>query len=98
MTFQSILQQGKAGCADCYSTFRRELDPLITSLQGGVPHNGEAPSRQRARLERLQKIESLKKDLQEQIRLENFEQAARLRDELKNLKNEDKEGDCHGMV
>ena len=98
-TFQSISQHGRVGCADCYTAFRRELDPLINSLHGSALHCGEAPSRQRAHLERMRKIEQIKKDLQEQIQLENFEQAALLRDELKKLQNEDgKEGENHGVV
>ena len=98
-TFQTISQNGKAGCADCYTAFRQEFDSLITSLHGSTLHRGEAPCRQRAHLERVQKMDQIKKDMQELIRQENFEQAAFLRDELKKLQSEDtREGESHGMV
>ena len=56
----AILKSGLVGCANCYTTFAKQLLPLIEKTQGGRVHTGEMPNeanrevRLRIRLHELQ--------------------------------------------
>jgi protein arginine kinase activator len=92
-TFQ---QNGRLGCTKCYESFRAALDPLISSIHGNVRHleepniteikpEGLPPASER----RSQKPEvvEIRKKIEEAIKAEKYEEAARLRDEIKKLEN-----------
>lgn len=83
-TFQDFIKNGKVGCSKCYEIFKDELAPTITSIHGKARHIGRAPKEHRAKFEKANKIEDLKKQLKEAIRNEDFEKAAKLRDEIHN--------------
>jgi protein arginine kinase activator len=88
-TWNDLLKSGKAFCPTCYTTFREELKPSLRSLHGGnLTHAGRAPADRRAKKERSDRLESLKKQLAEAISTENFEKAAGLRDEIRALEKE----------
>jgi protein arginine kinase activator len=93
----AILADGKVGCAECYSCFSEELSPLLRSLHGGAAHRGRIPSRLLARRARIEQLSRLREELQKAIREEKFEEAARLRDEIRILE-EQKEGNGNGLV
>jgi len=93
-TYSNIAENGKVGCPDCYTTFADELSGLIQSVHGTTSHTGSVPSRHRAKLERTEKLKKMKKELQDAVRNENYEQAASLRDEIRKLENDnEKEND-----
>lgn len=87
MTESELRRSGRAGCADCYSSFRDILLPYIKKLHGAAAHVGQAPAAvTEAGAESkpaVDPIEDLKSKLQEAIKTENYEEAARLRDEIK---------------
>ena len=64
---------GHLGCPDCYTVFARELDP---SAEIDTADMDESPAVQRARL---------KNELQQAIEHEDYERAARLRDQINAL-------------
>ena len=84
-SYHEIASVGKVGCAKCYETFAEELARSIQSIHGTTCHTGAVPSRQRAKLQRVEWIKKRKKDLQDAIRREDYEAAARLRDEIREL-------------
>ena len=86
--FAEIRREGKVCCPGCYAAFRAELEPTIRSLHGHVEHSGRAPAGQSAVREKQNKLSTLKKALQEAIAAEQYEQAAQLRDEIRNLEKE----------
>ncbi len=91
-SYHEIASSGKVGCAQCYDTFADELSRSIQSIHGTTSHTGTIPSRQRAKQERTQVIARLKKELQDAISREDYESAARLRDEIRSMEqNEEKE-------
>ena len=72
-----------AGCAECYQAFRKELAPVITRVQGRSQHAGRKPpvsEEEQARQDRMAELRSL---MEAAVAEENFEEAARLRDELR---------------
>ena len=98
-SYHEIASSGKVGCAKCYDTFADELARSIQSIHGTTSHTGAVPARQRAKKERTEYIKSMKRDLQEAVRREDYETAARLRDEIRQLEqNEEKEDNNHGMA
>ena len=86
-TYQRFAETGRLGCDRCYEAFRPQLDPLFRRLQGAVSHHGKIPSRAGARLKRQQQIDHLREELRQAISAEAFEDAAKLRDEIRRLEN-----------
>ncbi len=87
-TYGSIAKTGRVGCPDCYETFAEELATWIHSVHGTTSHIGSVPARHRAKQERNNKLKELKKELNAAIENENYESAAKLRDEIRALQNE----------
>lgn len=79
---------GRMGCPACYTTFRELLEPALKSMHKGTRHIGKAPAGIRERLDLSQKLDQHQESLREAIALENFEEAAILRDEIKKLKSQ----------
>ena len=90
-TWQEIAKSGKVGCPLCYGTFGDELERSIRSIHGNVTHAGRAPAARLAALEKKNRIVNLKSALKTAIEAENFEEAARLRDEIRAMENGEKE-------
>ena len=44
ITFAEIQKTGKLGCANCYSTFRAKLRPIITRIHRSAQHRGKNPA------------------------------------------------------
>ncbi|MDP4119746.1 MAG: UvrB/UvrC motif-containing protein [Bacillota bacterium] len=93
-TFRDILNTGKVGCSQCYETFYKELLPSINRIHGNTSHNGKVPqiSEEASEMQSLNaKIQDFEIQLQKAIEAQDFEQAAKLRDEIKEMKT--KRGD-----
>lgn len=82
-SFSDIKRSGKAGCSNCYTTFKDEILPTISLIHGSTKHIKEETKEAKAEIDLLAvKNEELKKAIAD----ERFEDAARLRDEIKSLK------------
>ena len=77
---------GRLGCADCYRTFAEGLETLLKSMHKGTRHSGKVPAALQASRDVEDRLRSLQKKLEKAITAEDFEQAAVLRDELKQLR------------
>src|SRR5271169_870122 len=78
-------KSGRLGCPECYRTFAEGLSGLLKSMHKGTRHVGKAPEALRASRENADKLKTLQKKLTKAIESENFEEAAQLRDEIKQL-------------
>lgn len=87
-TISSIKKTGNVGCKQCYETFREQLMPLIHRIHGKTMHSGRIPFVDSEKLLTKNKIDELSGKLKKAIEDENFEEAVRLRDELKKLRQE----------
>ncbi len=87
MTWAKFRQQGLLGCAECYRTFEKELLPLVSRAhEGGEQHVGKTPRRAGSRSEILQgRLAALRQQLQEAVAAEQYERAAALRDQLREI-------------
>jgi protein arginine kinase activator len=81
-TPRDFKKSGRLGCAACYDALKPILLPLIAGLHKEARHKGKAPARQWRRLELGREIDSLERQLLDAIKQENFETAARCRDQL----------------
>lgn len=81
-TIRDIMQNGKAGCPKCYDIFRNELSNTIAHIHGMTAHTGRAPHQHKMKNMKRIKINNLKSQLKEAIAKQEFESAAKLRDEI----------------
>lgn len=82
-TWPELSKSGRVGCARCYKTFGAELERSIRSIHGNVTHVGKRPARSHAENNHQHLLDDLKKALHDAIESENFEEAARLRDQIR---------------
>jgi protein arginine kinase activator len=77
---------GRMGCSDCYEVFSEALDGMLKGMHRGTRHRGKFPAGMQRQVEQEAALERLNVELQAAIGREDFEQAARLRDEIKAAK------------
>lgn len=96
VTFAEFKQTGRLGCADCYTTFEAQLSSLLERAHEGATHHvGKAPSRWEARSARApddalrrERMDDLRRRLEQAVMAEQYEVAAGLRDELRRVEGE----------
>lgn len=91
MTYEDFRRTGRLGCGSCYEAFNEGLVYLIETIHKSKRHLGKVPQTAVKEFESVSKIEDLEKKLKKAIETENFEEAAKLRDEVRSLKKEGKE-------
>jgi len=74
---------GRLGCPECYETFSEALEGLLKTMHKGTRHVGKAPEALRQNRDLSDRLKSLQKKLAKAIEHEDFEEAAVLRDEIK---------------
>lgn len=85
LTFADFRRSGRLGCSRCYDAFDTSLEPLLRRIHGAVRHTGKVPHRTGGSLRVRQEVEMMKRKLAEAVRKEEYEQAARLRDQIRQL-------------
>ena len=88
LLFADITKSGKAGCGECYETFKNELIPNVTRIHGTAAHTGKVPKNRSAQISAKRKIEELGLKLKKMVDDQNFEEAALIRDEINKLKRD----------
>ena len=76
---------GRLGCSECYKTFADGLEGLLKTMHKGTRHIGKVPEALRQTRELSDRLKQLQKKLSKAVEDENFEQAAALRDEIKQM-------------
>lgn len=79
-------KSGRLGCARCYEIFSDGLDSVLKTMHKDIRHRGKVPAAIQKAVSGAQVLARLSKELQSAISKEDFETAARLRDEIKALK------------
>jgi len=81
--FQKTL---RLGCAGCYAVFREPISAALASMHRGARHLGKAPAA-RAQLRQVRgELRRIEGELARAVEEERYEEAARLRDELSEVK------------
>jgi protein arginine kinase activator len=91
-TYSDIAKSGHVGCANCYEVFAQQLLPSIRRMHGNTTHCGKhseqaanSKPEKAAEETKEQKIARLKSELDKAVQEQNFEQAAKLRDMIKEM-------------
>lgn len=95
-TFDDIINNGRYGCANCYDVFDDKMEPILKKLQGANRHTGrigkisdnkvkfeENKNSKQEKDKNKSNKEKLEEDLKKAIKEERYEDAAKIRDELK---------------
>lgn len=87
LTYADFRKIGRLGCGDCYTAFKKYLGPLLRRIHGSGQHLGKSPFRVAAGLgaKKTIDLQGLRTRLQKAIEEEAFEEAARLRDQIKEM-------------
>lgn len=85
-TQQDFKKVGRFGCPACYEAFRPLLTPLLPSMHKGSVHSGKIPQRALDRRSIYDRLTKLEMELDIAIKSERYEDAARFRDEIRQIK------------
>ena len=89
-TLSEFSKTGRLGCGECYKTFRKNADAMLKKIHGTSKHIAEKKEELPLKEEKPKsKIEALKDKLKAAIEEENFEEAARLRDTIREMEKGD---------
>lgn len=76
---------GRLGCPDCYEVFRPLLLPMLDDMHEGVFHKGKVPTAALSRQSSQLQLKKLQDFLNKAIAKEAYEDAAKYRDQIKEL-------------
>jgi protein arginine kinase activator len=87
LTFLEFRNHGRFGCPHDYDAFKTDLLPLMESVHGDTKHAGKAPRRAPRAKTAQAELTQLRQRLQTLVNEENYEEAARVRDQIKQLED-----------
>jgi protein arginine kinase activator len=94
MTDVDFRRIGYLGCPECYKTFKKHLSVLLRRIHGNNMHIGKIPSKVPTKTGEIVKddteLRKLRVELQKAVETEKFEEAAKLRDRIRELENNNK--------
>jgi protein arginine kinase activator len=85
LTSREFKKTGLLGCSECYTTFKKMLHSLLRRIHGATHHIGKIPVSKMKSAGIETKIRKLQKELKKAVEEERYEDAARIRDEIKKL-------------
>lgn len=88
ISFQEFRNTGRLGCPHDYQVFRDELLPLLENIHEETRHSGKIPRRAPRDPVRQTELIQLRNELKRAIAAEDYEVAARVRDQIKGIEQE----------
>ena len=85
MTLSEFTRTGHLGCPKCYEAFREQLQPMLLQIHGRVQHAGRQPLSTAEEQRKRSATELLQRQMEQAVALEDFETAAKLRDQIRAL-------------
>jgi protein arginine kinase activator len=85
LSYLDFRQHGRLGCATDYTVFKEGLIPLLEKIHGGVEHLGKIPTSSGDARETGRELLELRQALKRAVDAEDYEQAARLRDRIRQM-------------
>jgi len=83
ITYAEFRNQGRLGCPHDYEVFAEPLHQVFERVHGATEHTGKWPARADTGLSDQRQLMQLRRRLQEAVDGEQYEEAARLRDLIK---------------
>jgi protein arginine kinase activator len=90
-TFDKFKKTGYFGCSECFSVFSKQIRVLMHKMFGSIQHKGKYPIKLQAYKMFMDDINTLRLKLEEALTNEDYEEAAVLRDKIKQM--QEKVGD-----
>lgn len=84
-SLSQFTKTGRLGCPACYEAFHEQLQPMLLQIHGRVQHAGRKPLRTEDAQRSRSRQEDLTRQMEQAVAIEDFETAARIRDQLKAL-------------
>ena len=81
MSYRQFEQDGKFGCANCYSAFEDYLEPLFRKIHFSAEHRGKVPKGS-SKVSKSDRLSILNAQKQEAVEREDYERAAVLQREI----------------
>src|SRR5580658_9906880 len=88
ITFLEFRNSGRLGCPYDYEVFRDELMPLLENIHGETRHSGKVPKRAPRNTQQQTTLIQLRNELKRAVAAEDYEAAARLRDKIKGIEQD----------
>lgn len=85
-TQSDFKKHGRFGCPHCYETFSSLVDPMLDNMHKGTAHTGKVPEKALERKSLQDRLGDLESKLEDAVKTERYEEAARYRDEINQLK------------
>ena len=85
LTYEDFKKVGRLGCGECYNAFKEALVPLLKRIHGSTQHYGKSPKKIAKMVKSKNEMESLREKLQKAVQKEDFEEAAKLRDKIREM-------------
>jgi len=88
VTFYEFRHAGRLGCPHDYVCFHDELMPLIVNIHGANEHVGKRPRHGAREAGDQTRLIQLRREMKEAVEQEDYEQASKLRDEIRRLEKQ----------
>jgi protein arginine kinase activator len=85
LKFVEFRNSGRLGCPHDYQEFREELLPLLENIHGEARHCGKTPRRMPQNKQAQSELIQLRGRLKLAVQKEDYEEAARIRDQIRQL-------------
>lgn len=85
LTYADFKKIGRLGCGECYTAFRKYLVTLLKKIHGSSQHLGKSPLKAARVPKKRADLEELRHRLQQAVEMEAFEEAVKLRDQIREL-------------
>jgi protein arginine kinase activator len=83
--FVEFRNSGRLGCPHDYEAFRADLLPLLENIHGETRHRGKVPRRLPQSKQMQSELMHLRRQLNQAVTREAYEEAAQLRDRIRQL-------------
>jgi len=90
LTFSEFKKKGRFGCGNCYTVFKDQLSAFLKNIHGSTRYMGKIPAGVFVKNSNEVTLKELKVRLARAVELENYEEAACLRDDIKNIEGKEK--------
>ena len=84
-SLREVMDSGKVGCSVCYASFPAQLESLLEGIHTGLNHRGKVPRLDDTRTRVRAELQSKRSLLKTALGIENYEEAASLRDKIHEL-------------
>jgi len=84
-TISQFQSSGRFGCPECYTTFREDVQGLVEKIHDSSQHIGKVPKRVSSEISLQKDIRQLQVELKRSIKREDYEKAAAIRDQIRQM-------------